>query len=938
MGNAFAFVRQRAHGIQNFFVNPHAMSVALRSACCEGDIDTVEMALDNGAEIETIDNDCRTPLFYAAINGYIDIVNMLLENGAQVEIRDKDGISPLCIYAQTDVVRALLSAGADVNANRTSALHVASVGGYLDIVNTLIGNGAHIDIIDNVGRTPLWFAAACEQTDIVRSLVSAGADLNCIQDNHGLYALCVASLNGYTDIVSVLLNNGAQVEIRDRLGRTPLSCSAFNGHTECIGLIMGRGADVDAIDYSGQSPVSKAVEEGNRDAVMALIHHGANLRHLEYECIDPLTATAATDMWYKNDVEILQLLINNGSRVNSAKHGKNQSALMTAAHNGRLDVVEALLENGADIYDRNFDSMQAIDVASYCGHTDVVEYLSSSNRYVTVLSGGDLNPHSGVGVDCRCNTAMHLITDLQTMMSLLENGADVEAENIDGLRPIHRAVRTGIVELVELLIQHGADVDAADVFGNRPLHDAVCHGLDVVQLLVQHGAKLNVQNIDGKTPLHIAVERKRYDVILFLLIRDADVGLTDVWRNTPLHYFTSQLIRYSGFAESADSVMMKCIERNTVDVDVYMAMHTKSHADDAVYDVTLLSSDRMPQVHDIEHFFCLNNVAADCYGNTPLHYAVGVYGQLKMFRVRTNVTETVDFLMKCGDNINAQNKDGLTPLHVARGEEAIVACLRHSNDQSFTITDKRGRNFWHLLFLNITQNKVELGTIIRPLIDITDSGKYNVDDLNRTPLHYACMNRNPWNGKWDWLAKEFIKKFTHKHVNKRDKFGRTALHYAAIGDDTELTDMLKTKKAADETIQDNYQNTSSDYLTIQYYFSTQKSHIRLMKSSSFIARHLRDISACVRDFFADSSSVQNSSAKMHDIVRKLVADCDRTSHVLNAWHGCRYDYSDVTARTPVALEQGDDRRLLYRLFQGYWTVSHQISQKRCVIRQKLLYM
>ena len=48
------------------------------------------------------------------------------------------------------------------------------------------------------------------------------------------------------------------------------------------------------------------------------------------------------------------------------------------------------------------------------------------------------------------------------------------------------------------------------------------------------------------------------------------------------------------------------------------------------------------QVHDI-YFFGREKLDADCYGNTPLHYAVGVYGQLKMYRVSTNVTKTVKF-------------------------------------------------------------------------------------------------------------------------------------------------------------------------------------------------------------------------------------------------------------------------------------------------------
>ena len=116
---------------------------------------------------------------------------------------------------------------------------------------------------------------------------------------------------------------------------------------------------------------------------------------------------------------------------------------------------------------------------------------------------------SGSRAGFNSNTAVHLTTYVHCIRLLLENGADTETENADGLRPIHWAVRTGFVELVELLIQHGANVDAADVYGNRPLHEAACHGLSVVHLLVHHGAKVNVQNVNGKTPQQVAIERQQ---------------------------------------------------------------------------------------------------------------------------------------------------------------------------------------------------------------------------------------------------------------------------------------------------------------------------------------------------------------------------------------------------------------------------------------------
>jgi len=767
------------------------------------------------------------------------------------------------------------------------------------------------------------FAAANGQTDVVRALVSAGADVN-TQRNNGSSALGVASEKGYIDVVNILLDNGAQVESRDNSGRTSLWFSAFGGQTKVIDLLIGGGADVDAVNFGGYSPVCIAAERGHKDAILTLVRHGAKYQHLEGECMDPLCAAVRCT----HDVtEVLPLLINNVSCINPARNSLNVSALMMAVWSGRLDMVDTLLKHGVDVYDRDFDNMLPIDIASYTGHIDIAQFLKRCGSPTMALRCSNFHPPSAVHIDCRCNTAMHLTTDLQAMISLLENGADVEAENIDGLRPIHCAVRTGRVELVELLINHGANVDAADVFGNRPLHEAVCHGLSVAQLLVQRGAILNVQDINGKTPLHVAVERQQSDVIMFLLSQDADVGLTDIWRNTPLHYFTSKLFALSGVAESVVKLLKKKSQylyiQNVVDVSV--SVHITTHGIsyhqchevhnptyNSIVDAATLNNQHMTQA-DNANFFCWDQSDSnrDCYRNTPLHLAVGVYGQLKMFKISTDVTKIVEFLVKRGADINDQNEDGLTPLHVACGEQAIKTCFQHAGDQSFTITDKRGRNFWHLLFLTRTQNESELGKTIQPMIAMSDA-KYSVDDLNRTPLHYACMDRNPCIATWNWLAKELIQQFSSEHINKQDKFGRTALHYAAISDNSELKDLLKTKKA-DDTIQDNYQKTGEEYEVMRNKFNMQMSQLRLTKSSSFIARHRRDISACVQNCFDDDLiTVKECKTKLQKTLPDLCGFCDKSSYVLNTWHQCRYDYRDVTCGQLVAPEQGDDQQLCTR--------------------------
>jgi len=196
---------------------------------------------------------------------------------------------------------------------------------------------------------------------------------------------------------------------------------------------------VNAVDYRRWSPVYEAAVEGDIEAVNTLIRHNANVGCEEGDCADPLICVAA---WGEHDVvAMLRLLTNEGAYVGAAKYRAIDAALMDAIYSGRLDVVSVLVEYGAEIYDRNDDNLQAIDIASYCGHVDILRFLRHFhyNRFTT-------SHLSCTRIDCDCNTAMHLTTDVEQTTSLLENGADVEAENVDGLRPIHCAVRSGVVE------------------------------------------------------------------------------------------------------------------------------------------------------------------------------------------------------------------------------------------------------------------------------------------------------------------------------------------------------------------------------------------------------------------------------------------------------------------------------------------------------------
>ena len=926
-----------------------------------GHNDCVKLLIESGAEVETRTNEGHTPLHLAASEGHIEIVQFLTEQHADVNACDSEGQSCLWLAAfdgHIDVVRALVSAGADVNLQKNTGfppLTVASQEGHTDCVKVLVESGAEVEKRTNNGDTPLYWAAseghievvqflieqhadvdACDSEgcsclwtaafnghiDVVRALVSAGADVN-LQKNFGFSPIGAASQEGHIDSVKLLVESGAEVETRTNDGETPLFCAANKGHIEVIQFLTEQHADVNACDSHGDTCLLESAYYGHTDVVHALVSAGADA-----DLQDPLFyVTASVKCVVKT---MLLLLMNKGVCISHMKDCDDKTAPMYMVYG--VDNVNMFVECGADIHARNVDNLQAIDIASYCGHVDFLGFLcdclpciKSLNKleHFHFYSISASCPVSSIGTDHNCNTAVHQSTDIQCMRSLLENGAHVEAENADGLQPIHCAVRTGLFELVEMLIQHGANVDAADVHGNRPLHDAVCHGLNVVQSLVHHGAKVNVQNVDGKTPLHVAIERQQSEAVKFLVNAGADVGLTDVWRNTPLHYLTAGQLKFGELEECAVTQRKKyqhLLIRNAVGVNALSSMAAHGILDYADCQPKISNADRV-STQENTHSEQLTHVSSssaipcllelqqintfsktkvysrkesadvDCYGNTPVHYAVGVYAHLKLYRISTEVKNTVEFLVKRGADVNAKNNDGRTPLHVARGKEAIEACIQYADDHSFTVPDIRGRNFWHLLFLFGSQSEIAFATNVPPTV-FASNAKYNIDDLNKTPLHYACMQRNTWITKRPWLTEKIVQEFSDIHINKQHNFGRTALHYAAMAGNTEVMDLLKTKKA-DDMVQDNFENTADEYEGICNDYEAKISLLQLVNTSSFVLRNLHLILLGIQQHFSHSHlNVNSSNVELRKIICDLQAD-NAPSYVLNIYKGCCLDYSNV---------------------------------------------
>ncbi|KAK9441880.1 Pfs, NB-ARC and Ankyrin domain protein [Metarhizium brunneum] len=145
-------------------------------------------------------------------------------------------------------------------------------------------------------------------------------------------------------LVFLLCDRGADIDIRDRNGRTPLSWAAWNGHEAVVKLLLEKGANIEAIDnLYDQTPLLWAAGDGHEAVVKLLLEKGADIKAKDDTGQTPLSWAA------KNGHEaVVRLLLEKGADID-IRDRNGRTPLSWAAWNGREAVVKLLLEKGANI-------------------------------------------------------------------------------------------------------------------------------------------------------------------------------------------------------------------------------------------------------------------------------------------------------------------------------------------------------------------------------------------------------------------------------------------------------------------------------------------------------------------------------------------------------------------------------------------------------------
>ena len=178
-------------------------------------------------------------------------VCLLFASGLALSQTDKLGLnneikSLLKFAASGDLksVQQTLASGLDINAKdpvfHATALHNASSQGHVHVVDWLIEKGALIEVPDQMGSTPLIWAAYAGQLHTVQSLIQADANLNHLP-LQGSTALVSAVQSGQIDVVETLLENGAKKTIESSDGMTAIEAAKLTNNPAILKLLMHSG-------------------------------------------------------------------------------------------------------------------------------------------------------------------------------------------------------------------------------------------------------------------------------------------------------------------------------------------------------------------------------------------------------------------------------------------------------------------------------------------------------------------------------------------------------------------------------------------------------------------------------------------------------------------------------------------------------------------------
>lgn len=368
--------------------------------------------------------------------------------------------------------------------------------------------------------------------------------------------LHIAARKGMVDEVQRFLEQGANLNVQDEIGRTPLYLALTHNHKNVARLLIDGGADINVLNIWCESPLHEAADKGKLKIVKCIISLGYNINAQNIRGYTPLHLALIN----KHEI-VARFLISKGAHVTLETNiaGTREKALHLAFQHCNFDMVIYIIKQGANINSNDLEWGTLLHQAVKKSNCIVVQAILSF--------GADINCKDLLG-----DTPLHkavVIGLLDMTRTIIELGAELNTTNLDSKTPLIVAAASGNLSVVELLLSSGADVTPKDIFGNTALHYPVYLdpsgitksmyeaafaeisaqddqqkaplnvsefvNLNIAKVLINYGANLDAKNKQSKTPIMVAIENRNIVAVQLLIRSGADVTIEDNFGSTPLH-------------------------------------------------------------------------------------------------------------------------------------------------------------------------------------------------------------------------------------------------------------------------------------------------------------------------------------------------------------------------------------------------------------------
>ena len=279
--------------------------------------------------------------------------------------------------------------------------------------------------------TPLMRAAKRNNADVVNFLISKGADVNA-KNKKGWTALLFAASHNTSDVVKLLLDNGADINAKNKDGNNAIICALEHAPREnvssVVNVLVRYGADKNAVSKNGRKAINYIK--------------------------NALSDNDFIKLCAKGNIKEIDSALKNGANINALSKD-NSTALMWAARFNNSDVVNYLINKGANINSENLKGRTAFDFAS------VNENLTDSDALLTLKYKTDKEFLK------LCKSA-----PLDEIKNAINNGSNVNSKSKDNSTALMFAARFNSEDVVKFLIENGANISFKNNNGRNALYFA----------------------------------------------------------------------------------------------------------------------------------------------------------------------------------------------------------------------------------------------------------------------------------------------------------------------------------------------------------------------------------------------------------------------------------------------------------------------------------